>query len=116
MPVIKKLATTASIAVLGLFAIYVVSTPFLREPPTPVVNVTIVPQPLNGDHSLDGDHEGTGNEAGEMTTDETTSPEPLTTSGAYRTGERTGETLNRLWQETKAFGRGFWSTITEKEQ
>ena len=101
MPVFKKLITVVSVGVLGLFGIFVVSTPFLREPPTPVVHVTVEPQPLR------------------ETTDETSEPPSETgdetTPGAYQTGERTGEQLNHLWQETKDFGRGLWSTRTEKE-
>ena len=90
---LKRFVTIDSLAILGLFGIYVVSTPFLREPPTPVVHVTVEPQPLP-DATESGDE---------------------TTSGAYQTGERTGEQLNHLWQETKDFGRGLWSTLTEKE-
>lgn len=100
-----------SVGVLGFFAIYVVSTPFLREPPTPVVHVTVEPQPLSEDQRSTQDHD----EAAEETTDETTEKGGVTTSPAYQTGERTGEKLSELWNETKDFGRGLWSTITEKE-
>ena len=84
------------------------------------VNVTIEPQPRP-------DTTDATSEPAADATSETTEPpfdaiEPSsetadeTTSGAYRTGERTGEQLNHLWQETKDFGRGLWSTLTEKEQ
>ena len=107
MTTIKRLVTIGSLSILGLFGIFVVSTPFLREPPAPVVNVTIEPQPPSEDQQVDGDH-------GE-TADETTEGGGGTTSPAYQTGERTGEQLSELWTETKDFGRGLWSTLTEKE-
>lgn len=100
-----------SVGVLGFFAIYVVSTPFLREPPTPVVHVTVEPQPLSEDQQSGQDHD----EPAEETTDEATDEGGVTTSPAYKTGERTGEKLFELWNETKDFGRGLWSTITDKE-
>lgn len=111
MPVFRKLITVVSGGVLGLFAIYAVSTPFLGEPPAPVVNVTIEPKPFSGDQQSSGDHD----ETGEAPTDETTEGGGVTTSPAYRTGERTGEKLNELWTETKDFSRGLWDTLTEKE-
>jgi len=69
------------------------------------VNVTIEPQPPVGT-----------TEPLPETTSETTEPASETTdeaTGAYQTGERTGEKLSELWTETKNFGRGLWSTITE---
>lgn len=111
MPVFKKLITVVSGGVLGLFALYALSTPFLREPPTPVVNVTIEPQPLSGDQPSSGDHDETGG----APTDETTEEGGTTTSPAYQTGERTGEKLSELWTETKDFSRGLWDNLTEKE-
>ncbi len=107
----KRLVTIGSLSVLAMFGIFVVSTPFLREPPAPVVNVTIEPQPLGGEQQSGGDHD----ETGEAPTEETTEDGGVTTSPAYRTGERTGEKLNELWTETKDFGHGLWSSITEKE-
>lgn len=120
MPVFRKLITVVSAGVLGLFAIYVVSTPFLREPPAPVVNVTIEPQPRP--ETTDATSEPAADATSETTEPPFDAIEPSsetadeTTSGAYQTGERTGEQLNHLWQETKDFGRGLWSTLTEKEQ
>lgn len=112
MTTLKRFVTIGSLSILGLFGIFVVSSPFLREPPAPVVNVTIEPQPLTDDRRADDDHDVTTEEhSGETTEDGGT-----TTSPAYQTGERTGETLNHLWQETKDFGRGLWSTLTEKER
>lgn len=100
MTTLERFVTIGSLAVLGLFGLYVVSAPFLREPPAPVVQVTIEPQPPV----------------------ETTEPLPATTSEttvettpAYETGVRTGEQLDRLWTATKEFGSGLWSTLTEKE-
>ena len=115
MPVFKKLITVVSVAVLGLFAIYVVSMPFLREPPTPVVHVTVEPQPLPETTETTSEPPSETTEPLTDATDETTETGDETTSGAYQTGERTGEQLNHLWQETKDFGRGLWSTLTEKE-
>ncbi|WP_294944635.1 hypothetical protein [uncultured Microbacterium sp.] len=107
MTTLKRFVTIASLTMLGLFGIFVVSTPFLREPPTPVVNVTIEPQPpVETTEPLPETTSGTTEPTGE-TTDETT--------GACQTGERTGQKLSDLWNETKDFGRGLWSTITEKE-
>lgn len=108
MTIIKRLVTIGSVSILGLFGIFVVSTPFLREPPTPVVHVTVEPQPLP-------ETTEPTSEPLPDATDETTEPLSETTSGAYQTGERTGDQLNHLWQETKDFGRGLWSTLTEKE-
>lgn len=107
MPVLKKLITVVSVGVLGVFAIYVVSTPFLREPPVPVVNVTVEPQPLSEDQQSSQDHGETGDEAID---------EPVTTTPANQTGERVGEQLNHLWQQTKEFGTGLWSGLTTKER
>lgn len=89
---------------LALFAIYAVSTPFLREPTAPVVHVTIEPQPLPQT-----------TEPRDETSDATSPAPQETTSPGYRTGERTGEQLNHLWQQTKGFGRGLWAALTEKE-
>ncbi|PTT21729.1 hypothetical protein DBR36_03525 [Microbacterium sp. HMWF026] len=107
MTILKRFVTIGSLSILGLFGIFVVSTPFLREPPTPVVNVTIEPQPLSEDQQSSRDHE--------EPTGETTEDGGVTTSPAYQTGERTGEQLNHLWTETKDFTRGLWFTLTEKE-
>ncbi|MCM3615715.1 hypothetical protein M3672_14885 [Microbacterium enclense] len=107
MTTTKRLVTIGSLSILVLFGIFVASTPFLREPPVPVVNVTIEPQPPV---------ETT--EPISETTSETTEPTSETTNettGAYQTGERTGEMLSELWTGTKDFGRGLWSTLTEKE-
>ncbi len=108
MPVFKKLITLVSVGVLGVFATYVVSTPFLREPPAPIVNVTIEPQPpVETTEPLDRDHDEAGREA---------TDEPVTTTPANQTGERVGEQLNHLWQQTKEFGTGLWSGLTTKER
>lgn len=108
MTTMKKLVVTGSAAVLGLYGLFVVSAPFLREPPEPVVHVSVEP-PVD-ETTREPLPETTETTSGPVqeTTDETT-------SGAYRTGERTGEELNHLWQETKDFGRGLWSSFTEKE-
>lgn len=99
MTTLRRLVTISAISVLVLFGIFVVSTPFLREPPTPVVNVTIEPQgPVETTEPLP------------ETTSETTEPTSETT-GAYQTGERTGEKLSELWTDTKDFGRGLWSVL-----
>jgi hypothetical protein len=50
-----------------------------------------------------------------VTTSPEATPEPVPTSGAYETGVRTAEELDRLWNETKDFSRGLWSTLTNKE-
>lgn len=107
MPVFRKLFTAVSVGVLGVFAIYVVSTPFLREPPTPVVHVTVEPQPLSEDQQSSGDRD----EPTEEPTDETTEEGGTNTSPAFQTGERTGEKLSELWTDTKDFGRGLWSVL-----
>nr|WP_154922858.1 hypothetical protein [Microbacterium testaceum] len=108
MPVLKKLITVVSVGVLGFFALYVVSTPFLREPPAPVVHVTIEPQPpVETTEPLARDHGETGDVAND---------EPATTTPANQTGERVGEQLNHLWQQTKEFGTGLWSGLTTKER
>lgn len=111
MLTLKKLVTTGSAAILLLFGIYVVSTPFLREPPTPQIQITIEPPT---------DETGSGplTETGETGFEATSEPVPTThepPTGAYRTGERTGEQLNHLWKQTKDFGKGLWSSLTEKE-
>lgn len=105
-----------SVGVLGLFAIYAVSMPFLREPPTPVVNVTIEPQPLPEANEPPSGNDGEDEKPSSETTDELLTAEPEPTTPAYRTGEKTGEKLNDLWTETKGFGRGLWFALTEKEQ
>lgn len=112
MTIIKRLVTIGSLSILGLFGIFVVSTPSLREPPVPVVNVTIEPVPLSEDQQPSRDHD----EPIEEPTDETTEDGGVTTSPAHVTGERTGEKLSELWTDTKDFGRGLWSTLTEKVQ
>jgi len=104
---LKRLMIVGSIAVLAYFALYVVSTPFLREPPVPVVNVTIEPEPLDGDHQPPADHDATGDEA---------TSEPVTTTPAHQIGERAGEQLNHLWQQTKEFGTGLWSGLTTEKE
>lgn len=119
MPTLRKLVTTGSAAVLLLFGIYVVSASLLREPPTPQVHVTIEPQPLDETtgpleettREVDETTDATTSEPG-TTTDETTDEPP---TGAYRTGERTGEELSHLWKQSKDFGKGLWSSLTEKE-
>jgi hypothetical protein len=109
MTTIKRLVTIGSLSVLVLFGIFVVSTPFLREPPVPVVNVTIEPQPPSSHEQSSRDHdETTKNPSGETTEEGGTATTP-----AYQTGERTGEKLTELWTETKDFGRGLWSAMTE---
>lgn len=107
MTTLKRFVTIGSLSILGLFGIFVVSTPFLREPPTPVVNVTIEPQPpVETTEPLP--------ETGSETT-EPPSETTVETTPAYETGVRTGEQLDRLWTATKDFGSGLWSTLTEKE-
>lgn len=112
MTTLKRFVTFGSVSVLVLFGFYVVSTPFLRESPVPVVNVTIEPQPLP-----ETNEPSSGNDDGnEKPSSETTEDAGVTTSPAYQTGERTGEKLNHLWQQTKEFGTGLWSGLTTKEQ
>lgn len=107
MTTLKRFMTIGSLAVLGLFGLYVVSAPFLREPPAPVVQVTIEPQPPfeTTEPLLEA-----GSETAESPSDTT-----VETTPAYETGVRIGEQLDRLWTATKEFGSGLWSTLTEKE-
>lgn len=107
MTTLKRFVTIGSLAVLGFFSLYVVSAPFLRDPPVSVVQVTIEPQPsVETTEPLP--------EAGSETT-EPPSETTVETTPAYETGVRTGEQLDRLWTATKEFGGGLWSTLTEKE-
>jgi len=106
---IRRYVTLASFAVLGVFAIAVVSQPFLREPVAPVVHVTVQPEPPV---------EPLPEPPSEPLTEPVTTPDEATpeeASGAYQTGQRTGEELERLWTQTKDFGKGLWTTLTEKE-
>lgn len=107
MTTLKRFVTIGSLAILGLFGLFVVSAPFLREPPAPVVQVTIEPQPPV---------ETTGPlpEAGSETT-EPPNKTAVEITPAYETGVRTGEQLDRLWTAAKEFGSGLWSALTEKE-
>lgn len=107
MITLKRFVTIGSLSVLGLFGLYVVSAPFLREPPAPAVQVTIEPQPsVETAEPLP--------EAGSDTA-EPPSVTTVETTPAYETGVRTGEQLDRLWTATKEFGSGLWSALTEKE-
>ena len=110
MTTLKRFVTIGSLAVLGLFGLYVISAPFLREPPAPVVQVTIAPQPLTGGQQARRDRDETGDAPAEETV-ETPEIGGLTTSGPYQIGERTGELLNRLWSATENFVSGLGSTV-----
>lgn len=103
MTTLKRFVTIGSLAVLGLFGLYVVSAPFLREPPAPVVQVTIEPQPPV-------ETTDTPPEAGSETA-EPSSETTVETTQAYETGVRTGELLNRLWSATENFVSGLGSTV-----
>jgi len=104
----NRLVLIGSVTILALFAIFAVSRPFLREPVAPVVHVTIEPEANN---------EATEPPAEPLpeATEEATEPAPETTSPAFQTGQRAGEQVDRLWQETKEFSKGFWDQLTNEE-
>ncbi|WP_243224550.1 hypothetical protein [Microbacterium sp. CIAB417] len=94
--------------ILALFAIFVVSRPFLREPVAPVVHVTVEPEAT--DEATTPPSEPPTGSLPEATEPPSEPPTP-----AYETGQRAGEQVDRLWQETKEFSKGFWDQLTNKE-
>lgn len=104
----NRLVLIGSVTILGLFAIFVVSTPFLREPVAPVVHVTVEPDTT-------GEPTTPPSEPAPDTTSQPPTSEATPTSPAYGTGQRAGEQVDRLWQETKEFSKGFWDQLTNKE-
>jgi hypothetical protein len=108
----RRIVATVSLSVLLLFALFVVSHPLLRAPVAPVVHVTVEPEAT---HDTSEPVPETTREPSTAAPEATPEPAPETGSPAYETGVRAGEELERLWTTTKDFGRGLWSTLTEKE-
>jgi hypothetical protein len=106
---LRRYVVTGTIGALILATLYVATRPLMDQSETPLVHATVEPTPETTKPAPVTTHEP-------VTAPPEPTVEPLPTSGAYETGVRAAEELDRLWTETKDFSKGLWVTLTNEEK